>query len=143
MGAVYEGFLLFGPLLVIGFIYSVITDYNDQASPALEAMKRLGLQAVISVSVLAYFTWGWSKGRCTLPMQTLGLRVQLRNGADLSAQQAAIRALAAFPSTFLLIGFLWAIFDRDSQTLHDRLLGTRLVHIPVSTTRASAQPDQT
>lgn len=143
MGNVYEGLLLIGPLLVIAFLYSVITDFNDQSAPQYEAAKRLGLQAVITLSVIAYFAWGWSKGRCTLPMQTLGLRVQLRNGADLSVQQALIRALAAFPSTFLLVGFIWAMFDRDSQTLHDRLLGTRLVHIPVGATAANAQPDRT
>jgi len=27
-------------------------------------------------------------------------------------------------------GFWWALFDRDRQFLHDRLLGTRLIRVP-------------
>ncbi|MEY3982134.1 MAG: hypothetical protein RLZZ281_1003, partial [Pseudomonadota bacterium] len=44
---------------------------------------------------------------------------------------AAIRFVVALPSVLLGLGFLWAIVDRDGQTLHDRVAGTRLVYIPV------------
>jgi uncharacterized RDD family membrane protein YckC len=131
MGVVYESLLLFGPLLLIAFLYSIAVDFSDQASPELNGLKRLGLQASVGLALLAYFTWGWSLGRCTLPMQTLGTRLQMRNGHDVSVMRAAIRAIVALPSTMTGIGFLWAMVDRDAQTLHDRLCDTRLVHIPV------------
>ena len=131
MGMVYESLLLFGPLLLIGFLYSVAVDFSDKASPEFNELKRLGLQAVIGAGLLAYFSWGWSLGRCTLPMQTLGMRVQTIEGNDISVGRAALRALVALPSVISGVGFLWAVVDRDSQTLHDRLCGTRLVHIPV------------
>lgn len=132
MGMVYEALLLFGPLLLIGFIYSVLVDLSDKASPEFADFKRFGLQVTIGLSLLAYFGWGWSLGRCTLPMQTLGMRVKSINGNDISVAKAAIRALIALPSVMSGIGFLWAVVDRDSQALHDRLCGTRLVHIPVN-----------
>ena len=131
MGMVYESLLLFGPLLVIAFIYSVIVGLNDKAGPEFLELKRLGLQVVLAAALLVYFRWGWSNGRCTLPMQTLGLRVKMADGTEASPRTALIRFLVALPSVLLGVGFLWAIFDRESQALHDRIAGTRLVYIPV------------
>ncbi len=132
MGAVYESLLLFGPLLLISFLYSLITDYSDQAAPEAAALKRLGLQLTLAMSIVGYFVWGWSRDRCTLPMQTLGLRVQSKTGGPITPRQALIRALISIPSTVTLIGFFWGLIDRDSQSLHDKLAGTRLVYIPVN-----------
>lgn len=131
MAMVYEALLLFGPLMVIVFFYSFVVDFSDRADPALAWAKRLGLQFTIAAALLAYFGWSWSNGRCTLPMQTLGLKLKTRDEHDPSIKTAFVRAVIAIPSVFLGIGFLWAIFDRDSQTLHDRLAGTRLIYIPV------------
>ncbi len=131
MGMVYEALLLFGPLMVIVFLYSFLVDFSDRADPALTSIKRVGLQFTIGALLVGYFAWSWSKGRCTLPMQTLGLRLKTLNDQDPSVKTAIIRALIAVPSVFLGLGFLWAIVDRDSQTLHDRLAGTRLVYVPV------------
>jgi len=65
-------------------------------------------------------------------MQTLGLKLITPAGENLSTRTAVMRALLAIPSVLFGIGFLWAIFDRDSQTLHDRLAGTRLVYVPLN-----------
>lgn len=134
MSMVYEGLLLFGPLLLIAFIYSVSLDFNDTSSAGSLTAKRLGLQLVCAAALVAYFTWGWSNQRCTLPMQTLGLRVV--NARDpsrkVSPRQALLRALIAVPSTLTGIGLLSALLNRDSQTLHDRFSRTRLVHIPIN-----------
>jgi len=134
MSMVYEGLLLFGPLLLIAFIYSVSLDFNDTSSAGSLTAKRLGLQLVCAAALVAYFTWGWSDQRCTLPMQTLGLRVvDARDPSrKVSPRQALLRALIAVPSTLTGIGLLSALLNRDSQTLHDRFSGTRLVHIPIN-----------
>lgn len=132
MGMVYEALLLFGPLMVIVFFYSFLVDFSDRADPTLAGIKRLGLQFTIGAMLLGYFAWSWSNGRCTLPMQTLGLKLKTLDEQDPNLKTAVFRALIAVPSLFLGIGFLWAIFDRDSQTLHDRLAGTRLVYVPVN-----------
>lgn len=131
MGMVYEALLLFGPLMVIGFVYSVIVDFSDKAPLEFIASKRFGLQFIIALLLVAYFTWGWSKGRCTLPMQTLGLKVQTVDGQPLTVQQALLRAVIAIPDVFFGVGFLWALFDPNRQMPHDRITGTRLVYVPV------------
>ena len=134
MSMVYEGLLLFGPLLLIAFIYSVSLDFNDTSSAGSLTAKRLGLQLVCAAALVAYFTWGWSNQRCTLPMQTLGLRVvDARDPSrKVKPRLARLRALIAVPSTLTGIGLLSALLNRDSQTLHDRFSGTRLVHIPIN-----------
>ncbi len=132
MAMVYEALLLVGPLLVLVFVYSFIVDFSDRADPGLTSIKRIGLQLIIAGALLLYFAWLWADGRCTLPMQTLGLKLVTTAGNDLNIRTAAMRALLAIPSVLLGVGFLWAIFDRDSQTLHDRLAGTRLVHVPLN-----------
>jgi uncharacterized RDD family membrane protein YckC len=145
MGAIYEGLLLIGPLFVLVFIYSAVTGFGQgpvtdtptgAASPGAAgagaySLGRYGLQLVIGASLLAYFVWGWSRGRCTLPMQTLGLRVQGADGGPVSPARALARALLAGPSIFTGLGIIWALIDRDSQTIHDRLTSTRLVYQPV------------
>jgi uncharacterized RDD family membrane protein YckC len=132
MAMVYEALLLFGPLLVLVFVYSFVVDFSDRGNPDLAAIKRIGLQLIIAAALLLYFAWSWTNGRCTLPMQTLGLQLTTTTGDHLSARMAVARALLAMPSVLFGVGFLWAIFDRDSQTLHDRLAGTRLIYVPVN-----------
>ncbi len=131
MGMVYEGLLLFGPMLVVGFIYSVMVDFSDRAGPDLSGMKRLGLQVVVGFGLLIYFIWGWTAGRRTLPMQTLGLTLVSVNGKPITRAQALLRAIVAVPSALTGLGLIWALFDRDKQTPHDRVAGTRLVYRPV------------
>jgi len=55
MGMVYEALLLFGPLLVLAFIYSVLVDFSDRADPGLNTIKRAGLQLAIGGAMLMYF----------------------------------------------------------------------------------------
>lgn len=141
MAVIYESLLLIGPLLVIAFFYSVFVNFTADAGTALYTVKRFGLQITLAVALLAYFVYGWSKGRCTLPMQTLGLGIETVRGEPLTAMQALIRALLAFPSTVTGIGFLWALIDGDSQSLHDRLAKTRLIFCPPRP--PSAPPDRT
>lgn len=131
MGAIYESLLLFGPLLLISFLYSFLTDFSDRADPGAAAFKRLGLQFTLGGVIVAYFVWGWSRDRCTLPMQTLGLRVRSKDDQPITPRQALLRALVAIPSTLSLVGFFWGIFDKDAQSLHDKIAGTRLVYMPV------------
>jgi uncharacterized RDD family membrane protein YckC len=131
MGMVYEGLLLLGPVLVVGFLYSVVVDFSDRAGTDSVGMKRLGLQVLIGLGLLVYFIWGWTGGRRTLPMQTLGLSLVSVDGKPITRAQALLRALVAVPSALTGLGLIWALFDKDKQTPHDRVAGTRLVYRPV------------
>lgn len=76
----------------------------------------------------AYFIWYWSHGGQTLAMQTWKIRLSTASGAQPTLPRLALRYALAWPSlTYLGVGILWALFDRDRQFLHDRLAGTRIV----------------
>ncbi|HYC49378.1 MAG TPA: RDD family protein [Burkholderiales bacterium] len=89
--------------------------------PHVRAAYQIYLAAVAGL----YFVWQWLRGGQTLAMKTWRVRLVSRDGAPITLRQALLRYIAAL----LLFGvsFLWALFDREGQFLHDRLTGTRVV----------------
>lgn len=87
---VYEGVLLFGVLMGVGFAYSVAV----QQKHALE--QRQGMQAAVFLALSLYFIWFWIKGGQTLAMKTWQLRLVSIDGLPLSLRQAALRYLLSW-----------------------------------------------
>lgn len=90
--------------------------------------------------LLVYFMWFWINGGQTLAMKTWKLRIVSAEGYRLRPMQALLRYLAAWPSTLLLIGILWALIDKDRRFLHDRIAGTRIVVSDALSTTTSPSP---
>lgn len=127
IGMGYEFFLLVGPVLVVGFLYGFVVGQTDHA----DHVKRLGLQLSVYLLIVGYFGWGWSRGRVTLPMQTLQLRViDATTGGAVTRGRAALRALIATVSLLTGLWFLMPLLRKDRQTLHDTMTKTRLVYAP-------------
>lgn len=129
----YEGFLLVGPILLLSFVYTILTGQTDQDPPdsMLALAKRLGLQILIVATLVGYFVWGWSKGKVTLPMQTLQLQViDSQTEGPASRRQALIRALTGFFSLGSGLWLVFALLRQDRQTPHDLISKTRLVYKP-------------
>ena len=123
---VYEGVLLFGITFLAGWIFVVL------AGDASRGAGRHVFQAWLAVVMGGYFVACWRRSGQTLAMKTWGLRVVRRDGTPLSAGLAAARYLAALAGLLAGgAGFLWAAVDRERQFLHDRLLGTRIVRVPI------------
>lgn len=127
----YEGFLLVGPVMVLAFLYGVLVNQTDAAGDPGH-WKALGLQAVLFAALLFYFGWGWSRGRVTLPMQTLGLRVvDAATGGAISLPRAMGRAMVGSLFVFSGLWLVGAWLHRDRQPPYDRLFKTRLVYRPL------------
>lgn len=144
---VYEGVLLFGVVMVAGFVYGTSTGQRH----ALHGMH--GLQAFVFLILGVYFVGFWTREGQTLPMRTWHIRLVDRAGKPPGLARASVRyllcwvwflpALAAVRqfeihtggpvSMALLAGVmayaLLAFLSRDRQFLHDRLCGTRLVDV--------------
>lgn len=104
---------------------AIITTLFGNAS---QGEVRWLLQGISLLTISAYFLWCWTHGGQTLAMKTWRIRVTLESGAPLSFSTALRRYLFACTGLMLGgIGLWWALLDRDSQFLHDRLAGTRLV----------------
>jgi len=96
----------------------------------------------------AYFAWGWSNGRRTLPMKTWRLAMETSGSAPVGISRAALRYVACWIGpglaivvyaglrplgygrwavALLAVNYAWALVNCDRQFLQDRIAGTRLV----------------
>jgi uncharacterized RDD family membrane protein YckC len=152
--AVYEGVLLFGVVMIAGYLYSSLT----QQKHAL--VGTAGLQAFLFLVLGIYFGWFWSRSGQTLAMKTWRLRVVRSSGQPLTQARALARylacwlwflpplALASLPQVHglgaklltLLVGVLvyagLSMFRHDRQFWHDAICGTRVIDC-----RAATAPD--
>lgn len=141
----YEGVLLFGVVMIAGYLYSTLT----QQRHALHGQH--GLQAFLFVVLGIYFVWFWSHGGQTVAMKTWHIRLVAADGRPVSEWRAAARYLLSWlwflPSLALAralelhslgslfgtmaLGVLaFAALSRlhpQRQFLHDAICGTRLV----------------
>jgi uncharacterized RDD family membrane protein YckC len=142
---IYEGVLLFGVVMMAGFLYSTIT----QQRHALEG--RVGLMLFLFAVLGVYFSWFWSRGGQTVAMKAWHIRLVTADGAAVSTWRAWARYLLSWlwflPAmaavslaglhgrgevvTAVLAGVLayaalvWLRPDR--QFWHDVVCGTRLI----------------
>ena len=87
---VYEGVLLFGVLMIAGFLYSLIT----QQRHALQG--RTGMMLFLFGVLGLYFTWFWSRGGQTVAMKAWHIRLLSADGAPVSRLRAGARYLLAW-----------------------------------------------
>ena len=79
--------------------------------------------------VLLYFAYPLAVAGRTFGMSVLGLRAVRADGTDLPSGRALLR-VAAFPLSFLLFGFGFAliVLRRDHRALHDLIAGSAVVY---------------
>lgn len=124
----YEALLLAALLLAAALPFVLMTHTADAI--AARPLFQLYLIAVAA----AYFVWQWRRGGQTLAMKTWRLRVVTRAGTPLNLRHAVSRFVFALAGCALAgAGFLWALLDRESLFLHDRLAGTRIIFVPATT----------
>ncbi len=142
---VYEGVLLFGVVMIAGYLYSSLTQQRN-------AMQgRAGLMAFLFVILAIYFTWFWSRGGQTVAMKAWHLRLLTVQGRPLSQTRALARYVlswlwflpalsavhaAGLNSTSAIFGAMaagalayaaLAWLRPDRQFFHDVVCGTKLV----------------
>lgn len=142
---VYEGVLLFGVVMIAGYLYSTLT----QQRHAL--VGRGGLQAFLFVILAIYFSWFWSHGGQTVAMKAWHIRLVRADGQPVSEWRAFARYLLAWlwfvPALLAahlaglagsgaifgtlaagVVGYAALAWLRsDRQFWHDVVCGTRLV----------------
>jgi uncharacterized RDD family membrane protein YckC len=155
---VYEGVLLFGVVMVAGFVYATSTGQRH----ALQGMH--GLQVFVFLVLGVYFVGFWTRVGQTLPMRTWHIRLVDGAGKPPGVARASVRYLLCWVwflpalasvrlleidaagriSAALLAGVaayaLLALLSSDRQFLHDRLCGTRLVDVRPKRTADVAAP---
>jgi uncharacterized RDD family membrane protein YckC len=96
-------------------------------TPRLEPLYQLAMLTVIA----AYSVYSWTHGGQTIGMRAWRLRVERDDGGPLDTRRALLRFAAATVSSLAVgLGFVWASFDPQRRTWHDRWTRTRMVVLP-------------
>ncbi len=108
-------------------LWVLILKAVDPGLPVL--LNEKGTVAIVCVAALfivyqALFT---CDGRLTLGKSLLGLRVVDADGEPLDFGRSVMRALAYVPSSFLTIGFFWALIDPKGRAWHDFAAGSEVL----------------
>lgn len=127
MSLLYEALLVAALLLAASIPFALLTSGWESA------LRRPLNQLYLALLLGVYFVWQWMRGGQTLAMKTWRLRLVTREGTPLTAGHAIRRYVFALAGIALGgAGFVWALFDRDRQFLHDRLAGTRIIVVPAA-----------
>jgi uncharacterized RDD family membrane protein YckC len=144
---IYEGVLLFGVVMIAGYLFSALTQQRHALA------GRHGLQAFLFVVLGIYFAWFWSRAGQTVAMKAWHLRLVAVDGGPVSQARALLRYVlswlwfvpalstlyvADLHSSQAMFGVLaagvigYAALSRlhpQRQFWHDAVCGTRLVDV--------------
>ena len=114
--------ILDGVLLAI--VLSVALAILSQLGDSFQLIQVAGLAVPVG-----YHWYFWTRRNGQTPGKfALGIRVIKTDGSELSDTDALIRAIGYNVSALLCgLGFIWAIFDQNNQTWHDKLASTYVV----------------
>jgi len=118
-------------LLVTAVLFVAALPFLYLVGSAQTGWLRHVFQFYLVAVLFAYFSAFWMRSGQTLAMKTWRIRLVNPDGAPVTLKQAALRFVLALLGLLLAgAGFWWALFDRDRQFFHDRIVGTRLVREP-------------
>lgn len=151
---VYEGVLLFGVVMISGYLFASLTQQRNAL------VGRHELQVFLFVVLGIYFGWFWSRSGQTVAMKAWHLRLVTRDGQTVSQARALLRYLlswlwfipalllvhlcgirdvgvtfaALFAGVVVYAGSAWLLPGR--QFAHDLVAGTRLIVVRPSQSRS-------
>ncbi|RKZ71778.1 MAG: RDD family protein [Gammaproteobacteria bacterium] len=118
----YDGLCLFSLFFLATLILVVFTD-----GEAISSNNSVFNLFLFFISYL-YFVWHWVNGGRTLGMRAWHICLYQDDKRAVSWLRASSRfTLATLSLMAFGAGFVWALFDANSLTFHDRYSRTRLV----------------
>lgn len=145
---VYEGVLLFGVLMIAGYLFSSLTQQRNAM------VGRHALEGFLFLVLGIYFGWFWSHGGQTVAMKAWHVRVVTAAGGPVGQARAIARYVLAYAWFMPGLALPWLLHTRSAagifgwlfgwvtvyallslllpgrQFLHDLIAGTRLVVVP-------------
>jgi len=142
---IYEGVILFGVVMIAGYLYSTLT----QQRHALQG--QWGLRAFLFLVLGIYFVWFWSRSGQTVAMKAWHVRLVDTQGRAVTQPRALCRYLLSWLWFFPALAASWAAGLNSSaeifglmtvgvlsyamlarlhpqrQFWHDAVCGTRLI----------------
>ena len=124
--------MLYDSLLVLALLFLATLPFVAiRGGDPVESDENLVYQVVLALVVYAFFVGFWTRSGRTLGMQSWRLQLQTREGDKVGFGAASVRFLASLLSWAPAgLGFIWALWDKDRLTWHDRISRTRIVYFP-------------
>ena len=115
--SILDGVLL---VLVMSLALAILSHLGD----SIQLLQFAGLAVPVG-----YHWYFWTRRNGQSPGKfALGIRVIKTDGSEINDTDALIRAIGYNVSAMLCgLGFIWAIFDKNNQTWHDKLARTYVV----------------
>jgi uncharacterized RDD family membrane protein YckC len=128
----YDSLLIAALLMVYTALAMLATRGHALLTDTIGAWAYL-YQAGLVVVIGAYFVFNWVHSGQTLGMRAWQLHAVDRHGKRLTVGPALQRFICAVLAWVpAALGVLWLYVDRERLALHDRLSGTRILHVPRS-----------
>lgn len=119
----------FGSLIIDAIITGIIGGVIGRIVGGTGS-NAAGIESGVSFVVgLLYYTWGFGSGQ-TIGCRVLSLKIVDQNTGGVPGYgKGLIRYIMSIVSAaVILLGYLWAIWDKKKQTWHDKAAGTLVVH---------------
>mgnify|MGYP001314462655 FL=1 len=124
MSFTYDIFLVIALWFLFGFLFLgflKLFSYSEDFFPPI-----LGI-VIISLTTAGYYSYFWSYGRNTLGMSTWSHKIITDDGKAITFKTALYRFTLYL--VFSIIGLSWALFDKESKTLPDKILGLSVIKV--------------
>ncbi|MGD9592775.1 MAG: RDD family protein [Candidatus Berkiella sp.] len=119
---IYDSFIVFSFLLLATTIVLLINQGHS-----LQPYRLLFL-SYLFISTGLFLGWFYKTSGQTLGMLAWKIRVVSSSGKPITWSQAIKRYALSYLSLGLAgIGILWCLFDKDKQSLHDKMLNIRVI----------------
>ncbi len=120
---VYDAFIVFS-LAILATAFALILNEGQ----SFQNVQYLFLSYLFIV-IASFLTWFWQRSGQTLGMLSWKIKVVQSDLRPLTWRKAWMRLLIAIPFSLLFgITWLWCFFDKQKQSLHDRICGTQVIH---------------
>ena len=102
---------------------------NTADTTTIESVLRVLVFLLYHIYAILYFAVFWSLIGYTPGKYVLQLRVVRVDGLRLGFWRSVLRAVCYYLSALLLfMGFIWIIFDKNRQGLHDKIANTVVIY---------------
>ena len=128
VAANYAGiFPRFISLLIDGIILAIVQVVLGLILGSINPNLGSGLGTLVAVIYQVYFLT--STGQ-TIGMKLMSIKIVNASGELLTMGSALVRVVVAiFSGMVLLLGYLWAFWDANKQTWHDKAAGSFVVRV--------------
>ena len=117
--------------------YPRATFWDRVGASLIDAVLFAAISGATHIVFLGFGGWAiyqvgmWSWKQTTIGGIVLGIKGERMDGRPMDFGVALIRYLASCLSSFALgLGYLWAAWDSEGQTWHDKIAGTVVVKVP-------------